>query len=140
MSAASAFAPPSFFLDYPRRRRQRMPSMKGERDLVGIERSLGLRSTRGISRQTNKTAPPIQAILDGIKRISKAHVTSSNTEIRASRALKDEALQLLDDHGPQIWPDPAEERPAWLEQPSTTAFDGKYPRDLYYNRPADREM
>ncbi|CAK3919221.1 Hypothetical predicted protein [Lecanosticta acicola] len=114
--------------------------MKGDRDLVGIERSLGLRSVRGISRQANKDAPPIRSLLEGIRIIAQAYVTRSNGEIRSSQVLKDDAHDLLEQYGPDIWPGPEHERPPWLEEPSTTNFDGKYPQHRYYTDPADREF
>lgn len=113
--------------------------LRWDRNLLGLERSLGLRSERGISRQSNKDAPPIEQLLDSIKAIARRWVSATNREIRTSAVLKRDALGLFDDYGPTIWPD-AEVRPSWLEHPSADAYEGRYPTHLYYSNPDDREV
>ncbi|KAF2208072.1 hypothetical protein CERZMDRAFT_88019 [Cercospora zeae-maydis SCOH1-5] len=118
------------------------PKMKNGRnqtDVLSIERTLGLKSERGVSRQGNKDSPPIEAILKGIKLIMVAYVNQDLPVIRDSEALKADAMSLFDKHGPQIWPGPNEPRPHWLEEPSETRHDGKYPKARHYTVPEDYE-
>ncbi|EME41345.1 hypothetical protein DOTSEDRAFT_55191 [Dothistroma septosporum NZE10] len=116
-----------------------MTMLRWDRNLLGLERSLGLRSERGISRQSNKDAPPIEQLLDSIKLIARRWVAATNREIRTSEVLKQDALGLFDEYGPTIWPDDGI-RPSWLEEPSDDAYEGRYPRDLFYSDPDDREV
>jgi hypothetical protein len=109
-------------------------------DVLSIERQLGLKSERGISRQGNKDAPPVEAALQGIKLIMIAYVDKELHEIRESEALKAEATALLDKHGPQIWPDPDEERPHWLEEPSVDRHQGLYPQSRHFSNKDDYEQ
>ncbi|KAF2167235.1 hypothetical protein M409DRAFT_22663 [Zasmidium cellare ATCC 36951] len=116
--------------------------MKGtrfERDLVGLERSLGLRSNRGISRQSNKDSPPIQAIVNGMKKIAKEYVDLTTSEIRQSEPLRQEVNDLFEEYAPVIWPDENHQQPEWLEDPDPYKFEGRYPRRLCYSDEEDRE-
>ncbi|EME88858.1 uncharacterized protein MYCFIDRAFT_170427 [Pseudocercospora fijiensis CIRAD86] len=96
--------------------------------VLSIEQTLGLKSERGISRQSNKDAPPVKAALKGIKMIQTAHVHRPLDEIRDSQPLKDDATRLFHKYAPQIWPGPENDPPAWLEEPSPTRHDARYPR------------
>ncbi|KAM3413558.1 hypothetical protein BST61_g11546 [Cercospora zeina] len=116
-----------------------MKNGRNQTDVLSIERTLGLKSERGVSRQGNKDSPPIEAILKGIKLIMVAYVNQDLTVIRDSEALKAEATALFDKHGPQIWPGPDEPRPHWIEEPSETRHDGKYPQVRHYAVPEDYE-
>ncbi|KXT05540.1 hypothetical protein AC578_3675 [Pseudocercospora eumusae] len=112
---------------------------RNQRDVLTIERTLGLKSERGISRQSNKDAPPIEAALKGIKLIQTTYVHKSLDEIRDSQPLKDDAMRLFNKYAPQIWPSPEDGRPPWLEEPSNTRHDGCYPKSLHYTDIHDRE-
>ncbi|PPJ54096.1 hypothetical protein CBER1_06333 [Cercospora berteroae] len=116
-----------------------MKNGRNQTDVLSIERTLGLKSERGVSRQGNKESPPIEAILKGIKLIMVAYVNQDLTVIRDSEALKADATTLFDKHGPQIWPGPDEPRPHWIEEPSETRHDGKYPKARHYTIPEDYE-
>ncbi|KAF7191962.1 hypothetical protein HII31_06607 [Pseudocercospora fuligena] len=116
-----------------------MKNGRNQRDVLSIERTLGLKSERGISRQSNKEAPPIEAALKGIKLIQTAYVHKSLDEIRDSQPLKDDATRLFNKYAPQIWPGPENGLPAWLEEPSETRSDGRYPKSLHYTDIHDRE-
>lgn len=116
-----------------------MKNGRNQTDVLSIERTLGLKSERGISRQGNKDSPPIEAILKGIKLIMVAYVNQDLTIIRDSDALKAEATTLFDQYGPQIWPGPDEPRPHWLEEPNEMRHEGKYPKACHYTIPEDYE-
>lgn len=110
-----------------------------DRDLVGLERSLGLKSSRGISRQSNKDSPPIQAIVNGMKKIAKEYVDLTTSEIRQSEPLRQEVNDLFEEYAPVIWPDESHQQPEWLEDPDPFKFEGRYPRRLCYSDEEDRE-
>lgn len=112
---------------------------KHDRDLVGLERSLGFRSNRGISRQSNKDWLPIQAIVQGMKRIAKQYVELTTGEIRQSESLRQAVTDLFEEWAPTIWPDEDQPQPDWLEDPDPFKFEGRYPRRLHYNDEEDRE-
>lgn len=117
----------------------KMKNGRNQTDVLSIERTLGLKSERGVSRQGNKDSPPIEAILKGIKNIMVAYVNQDLTIIRDSDKLKAEATALFDKYGPLIWPAPDEPRPHWIEEPSETRYDGKYPQARHYTIPEDYE-
>jgi hypothetical protein len=112
---------------------------RSDGDLVSIERSLGLKSDRGISRQGNKDNPVVQDLLSDIKNIAQQYVSKPNTEIRSSPALEQASLDLFSRYGPILWPGPGGERPNWLESPSPDRYDGRYPKDLHFADAADRQ-
>ncbi|KAI5360713.1 hypothetical protein Slin15195_G086290 [Septoria linicola] len=103
-----------------------MKNGRNQTDVLSIERTLGLKSERGVSRQGNKESPPIEAILKGIKMIMVAYVNQDLTIIRDSDALKAEATALFDKHAPAIWPGPDEPRPHWIEEPSETRLKERF--------------
>lgn len=111
-----------------------------DRELVGLERSLGFRSNRGISRQSNRDWLPIQAIVQGMKRIAKQYVHLTTGEIRASASLMQEVTDLFEEWAPTIWPNEDQAQPDWLEDPDPYRFEGRYPRRLQYNVEEDREQ
>jgi hypothetical protein len=134
---------------------------RSDGDLVSIERSLGLKSDRGISRQGNKDNPvvssarirmlrnqwihshrhfnQIQDLLSDIKSIAEQYVSKPNTEIRSSPALEQASLNLFSRYGPILWPGPGCERPNWLESPSLERYDGRYPKELHHSDAEDRQ-
>ncbi|SMY22154.1 unnamed protein product [Zymoseptoria tritici ST99CH_1A5] len=113
---------------------------RSDGDLVSIERSLGLKSDRGISRQGNKDSPVVQDLLSDIKVIAEQYVSKPNTEIRSSASLEKASLDLFSRYGPILWPDFGDdERPNWLETPSLEKYDGRYPKDLHYSDEPDRQ-
>ncbi|KJX94429.1 hypothetical protein TI39_contig4195g00003 [Zymoseptoria brevis] len=113
---------------------------RSDGDLVSIERSLGLKSDRGISRQGNKDSPVVQDLLSDIKVIAEQYVSKPNTEIRSSASLEKASLDLFSRYGPILWPDFGDdERPNWLETPSLEGYDGRYPKDLHYSDGPDRQ-
>lgn len=76
-----------------------MKNGRNQVDVLSLERTLGLKSERGISRQHNKESPPIDAALRVIKDIQVRFVDQELDQIRSSQALKDEASSLFDTYG-----------------------------------------
>lgn len=117
--------------------------MPEEREVrvLDIERLLGFRWRRGISRERSNSSkvPVVKEFLDAIDNVNTTYLETPAAALRSSVAFGEECQRLFDFHGPRLWPDPAVDTSAWLCDSSQDDLGGSWPRNLTYSNPDDRK-
>lgn len=112
------------------------------RGVLAIEKCLGFKSLRGISRSPRSKHPPgasIAELEDGIDYFKMIYGGLDMVEVRKSRMLHDEIIQLFESIGPAMWPSQTP-TPSWLVDATLNDLDGHYPRNLRFDNLQDQAM
>ncbi|KAK3050936.1 hypothetical protein LTR09_008014 [Extremus antarcticus] len=85
--------------------------------------------------------PPLALLHEGILRIKETHTSSFPLHYPGTDELQADSERLLEDVGPQVWPDPSiVDTRMWLANPRIDTLRGHWHRQLVYARPADRNQ
>ncbi|KAK5691499.1 hypothetical protein LTR97_011492 [Elasticomyces elasticus] len=122
-----------------------LPLIRGRVSVSVIEKGLGIKWARGLSRHGGRLKIPVIRDLEKeMRQVVEKYSVLSQREVLASSELEDAANRFFDSVGPRMWPtpeeDPDDSRLEYLAVASQDNLEGHYPRDLYYAVEEDRRL
>ena len=115
--------------------------MQDKRKILVIEKSLGFKWPRGISRKKKDSCqvPKVKALLDDIEPLKRKFQKYLPSKLRDCKEFVDRSEQLFLKYGPQLWPPPPTDTSDWLVDAAVNDHGGLYCRNLQYYNSKDRE-
>ena len=109
---------------------------------LDVEKALGFKWPRGMNRSAGVSQYPVmKSLLGALGALAHKYACSLTPQrLQMSAEVKAATNTMFETHGPQLWPEPEQDRPAWLADAEKNKLDGRYPRNLYYSDVKDREM
>ncbi|KAK3649762.1 hypothetical protein LTR56_006661 [Elasticomyces elasticus] len=103
-------------------------------DIGAIEKSLGIKWTRGLSRESGRLKIPIIRELEhALKQVIRQYANVlSPTELETSAELEAAANAIFNSLGARVWPD-GSENPEWLAEATRDNLNGYYPENLFFS-------
>ncbi|KAK5680206.1 hypothetical protein LTS10_007133 [Elasticomyces elasticus] len=110
-------------------------------DIGAIEKSLGIKWTRGLSRESGRLKIPIIRELEyALKQVVRQYANVlSPTELETSAELEAAANAIFNSLGARVWPD-GSENPEWLAEATRDNLNGYYPENLFFSSEQLRQL
>ncbi|KAK5740690.1 hypothetical protein LTR17_004495 [Elasticomyces elasticus] len=107
---------------------------RGQPDIGEIEKSLGIKWSRGLFRESGRLKIPIIRELEhALKQVIRQYTNVlSTTELETSAELEAAANTIFDSLGARVWPD-GSENPEWLAEATRDDLDGYYRENLFFS-------
>lgn len=114
--------------------------MQEQRKILDIEKSLGFKWARGLSRQGESLlVPRLRELLRDVDLLKVKFVGLDRQQLWSSTSFKEQCEILFEIYGPDLWPPRSLDRTSWLVSSAVNEYHGLYPRDLCYFDDTDRE-
>ena len=108
--------------------------MQEKRKILNIEKRLGFKFSRGLSRERESSQVlSLRELLTELEDLKVSYRHFSGKDLRSSQHFEDTCLDLFDKYGPGLWPPDGIDRSAWLVDSRSNDLDGLYPHNLHFD-------